>query len=141
MPYVTVPKDLSKIKTKVAFNLSKRQLLCFSLAGLVGIPLYLLSRGALGNSLAMILLIVATLPIFLLALYERDGLPAEKVLKNIIVMRYIRPAARPYKTTNLYTLLAKECDEANRKNDKTKARGRKKQALGTGYHPVPSDVP
>ncbi|WP_426743223.1 PrgI family protein [Gemmiger formicilis] len=32
MAYVPVPKDLSKIKTKLAFNLTKRQLVCFSSA-------------------------------------------------------------------------------------------------------------
>ena len=40
MPYVPVPKDLTKVKTKLAFNLTKRQLICFSLAGLVGLPVY-----------------------------------------------------------------------------------------------------
>ena len=29
MPYVTVPKDVTKVKTKVLFNLTKRQLICF----------------------------------------------------------------------------------------------------------------
>ena len=38
MPYVPVPKDLTKVKTKLAFNLTKRQLICFSLAALVGLP-------------------------------------------------------------------------------------------------------
>ena len=33
MAYVPVPKDLSKVKTKVALNLTKRQIICFSLAG------------------------------------------------------------------------------------------------------------
>ena len=33
MPYVNVPNDLSKIKTKMAFNLTKRQLVCFGSAG------------------------------------------------------------------------------------------------------------
>ena len=45
MPYVNVPNDLSKIKTKMAFNLTKRQLVCFGSAGAVGIPAYLLTRG------------------------------------------------------------------------------------------------
>mgnify|MGYP000046107400 CR=1 FL=1 len=31
MPYVNVPNDLSKIKTKIAFNLTKRQLICFGI--------------------------------------------------------------------------------------------------------------
>jgi hypothetical protein len=30
MPYVNVPKDLTKVKTKVALGLTKRQLICFS---------------------------------------------------------------------------------------------------------------
>ena len=29
MAYVPVPKDLTKVKTKVMFNLTKRQLVCF----------------------------------------------------------------------------------------------------------------
>ena len=36
MPYVNVPNDLSKIKTKMAFNLTKRQFVCFGSAGAVG---------------------------------------------------------------------------------------------------------
>lgn len=32
MAYVPIPKDLDKIKTKVAFNLTKRQLIGFSVA-------------------------------------------------------------------------------------------------------------
>ena len=34
MPYVNVPNDLSKIKTKIAFNLTKRQLICFGMGRL-----------------------------------------------------------------------------------------------------------
>ena len=31
MAYVTVPKDLTKVKSKVVFGLTKRQLICFCL--------------------------------------------------------------------------------------------------------------
>ena len=44
MAYVPVPKDLSKVKTKVAFNLTKRQILCFSVALLIGLPLFFLLK-------------------------------------------------------------------------------------------------
>ena len=50
MPYVNVPNDLSKIKTKIAFNLTKRQLICFGIGAAIGIPTYLLTRGAIGNT-------------------------------------------------------------------------------------------
>lgn len=91
MPYVNVPNDLSKIKTKMAFNLTKRQLVCFGSAGAVGIPAYLLTRGTLGNTGAMFLMLGIMLPAFLLAMYEKDGLPFEKVVRNIIRAKCLRP--------------------------------------------------
>ena len=39
MAYVPVPKDLSKVKTKVALNLTKRQIICFAAALILGLPL------------------------------------------------------------------------------------------------------
>ncbi len=53
MPYVNVPNDLSKIKTKIAFNLTKRQLIYFSAGAAIGVPTYLLTRQAIGNTGAL----------------------------------------------------------------------------------------
>ena len=134
MAYVPVPKDLSKIKTKLAFNLTKRQLVCFSSAAAVGLPAYLFSRGSIGNSAAMFLMIGLMLPFFFLAMYERDGLPLEKVLKNIIRTRFLYPRVRPYKTENFYALLsarkggAADC-ENSRRAGKPAGRKPEKQAL------------
>lgn len=49
MAYVTVPKDLTKIKSKVLFNLTKRQLICFTPAVLIGVPLALVIILGLGG--------------------------------------------------------------------------------------------
>ena len=106
MPYVNVPNDLSKIKTKMAFNLTKRQLVCFGSAGAVGIPAYLLTRGTLGNTGAMFLMLGIMLPAFLLAMYEKDGLPFEKVVRNIIRAKFLRPGIRAYRTENIYAPFA-----------------------------------
>ena len=38
MAYVPVPKDLTKVKSKFLFNLTKRQVICFGLGALVGVP-------------------------------------------------------------------------------------------------------
>lgn len=108
MPYVNIPNDLSKIKTKMAFNLTKRQLLCFGAAAVVGVPTYLFTRSAIGNTAAMLIMIALMLPFFFVAMYERDGLPAEKVARNIARAMFIRPGARPYKTENFYAILTKE---------------------------------
>ena len=126
MAYVPVPKDLSKIKTKLAFNLTKRQLICFSAAASVGLPTYLRTRGALGNSAAMLLMIGLMLPFFFFAMYEKDGLPLEKVLKNIIRTCFLYPRVRPYKTENFYALLSeKEAKPIAETDKRRKARGKK----------------
>lgn len=124
MAYVNVPNDLSKIKTKLAFNLTKRQLICFGGAAAVGIPLYLLTRSALGNTGALFLMLAVMLPAFLLAMYERDGLPLEKVVGHIVRARFLRPGVRPYRTENIYApFVGKE--ESLDKNQKHKAKARK----------------
>lgn len=102
MAYVSVPNDLSKVKTKVAFNLTKRQLLCFGAAAVIGIRTYLFTRNTLGGTASMLLMIVLMLPCFFFAMYERDGLPFEKVLRNIVRAKFLWPRTRPYQTNNLY---------------------------------------
>ena len=98
---MNVPNDLSRVKTKLAFNLTKRQLICFG-GGLVGVPVYLLARGSVGSTGAMFLMLGIMLPAFLMAMYEKDGLPFEKVVRNIIRARFLRPGPRPYRTQNIY---------------------------------------
>lgn len=114
MPYVNVPNDLSKIKTKMAFNLTKRQLLCFGGAALIGVPAYLFLRPVIGNSFALFLMIAFMLPAFLLAMYEKDGLPFEKVVRNFVRARFLWPGVRPYKTENFYGVLSDYDKEVQR---------------------------
>ena len=121
MAYVNVPKDLSKVKTKLALGLTKRQLLCFGVAAAIGIPVYIFTRGALGNSGAVLLMMGLMLPLFFLAMYEKDGLPAEVMLRNIIRSKILWPAVRPYKTENFYEILDKEAKDIATQNKTTTA--------------------
>lgn len=114
MAYVNVPNDLSKIKTKLAFNLTKRQLICFGVAAVVGIPTYLFTRSAIGNTVAMLLMIGLMLPCFFFAMYERDGLPFEKVLRNVVRASFLWPRTRPYRTENFYAPFTGVGKEENR---------------------------
>lgn len=68
-----VPKDLTKIKSKMLFGLTKRQLVCFGSAALVGVPLFFLSKGSMGTTSAALCMILVMLPFFLFALYEKNG--------------------------------------------------------------------
>ena len=94
MGYVTVPKDLKRIKSKVALGLTKRQLVCIGASAAVGVPLFFLTRGALGNTLAMLLMLVAMAPGFALGMYERDGMPLERIVMDYLDVRRRKPAIR-----------------------------------------------
>lgn len=108
MPYVPVPKDLTKVKTKVLFNLTKRQLICFSIGIAMGVPLYFLTRGSIGTSAAALLMIIAMVPAFLFAMYEKNGQHLEVILKNMIGVMFLKPKQRPYKTNNFYAVLGRQ---------------------------------
>ena len=82
MAYVPVPKDLSKVKTKVAFNLTKRQIICFAVALILGLPLFFLLKDSAGTSLASVVMIAVMLPCFLFAMYEKHEQPLEVVAKQ-----------------------------------------------------------
>ena len=69
MAFVSVPKDLTKVKNKIIFNLTKRQLICFGIAAAVGVPFYFLTRGIIGSSNAATGMCLLMLPAFLFSLH------------------------------------------------------------------------
>ncbi len=108
MAYVTIPKDLTKVKSKVMFGLTKRQLICFGAAALVGVPLFFLLKSAVSSSAATLCMILVMLPFFLLAMYERHGQPLEVIAGQIIQSMFVRPKERPYQTKNLYAVMEQQ---------------------------------
>lgn len=106
--YVTIPKDLTKVKSKVLFGLTKRQLICFGAAALVGVPLFFLLKTYIRSSAATLCMILVMLPFFLLAMYERHGQPLEVILGQIIETMFLRPKERPYQTNNFYAAVQQQ---------------------------------
>jgi hypothetical protein len=102
MAYTDVPEDLTRVKNKVLFNLTKRQIICVSIAALTGIPFYFLTRDFLGITNAATGMIILMIPAFMFGMYEKDGLPLEKVLMNMLMVLFIRPHIRTYETENIY---------------------------------------
>ena len=91
MAYIPVPKDLSAVKTKVFFNLTKRQIICFGSGALISVPLFFMLKGAIGTSTAALVMIFIMLPFFLLAMYERNGQPFPGVEggRSVFHLRYL----------------------------------------------------
>lgn len=73
LAYVTIPKDLSKVQSKILFGLTKRQVIYFGAAAIIGVPLFFLTKEALGTTTAALCMILVMLPFFLFAMYEKIG--------------------------------------------------------------------
>ena len=108
MAYVPVPKDLSAVKTKVMFNFTKRQLICFAAGAVVAIPLFFLCKTGMNTSAASLIMVLALMPFMLLAMYEKNGQPLEKIARNFIMVCFLRPKVRPYRTNNFYSMLERQ---------------------------------
>ena len=93
--YIPVPRDLTRVKSKILFNLTKRQLICFGAAALIGVPSFFFIKSFSNTTLASMSMIIIMIPLFLLAMYERDGQPMEVIAKHFIETKFIRPKIRP----------------------------------------------
>ena len=86
--YISVPRDLTKVKNKVFFNLTKRQLICFGTAVLLGVPSFFFMKSAVAVTIAVMGMMVIMMPFFLLAMYERNEQPLEVILDDIVEARF-----------------------------------------------------
>jgi len=59
-------------------------------------------------SIAAMIMILIMMPFFLFAMYEKNGQPLEKILHNIIQVKFVRPKQRIYQTNNFYSVLKEQ---------------------------------
>ena len=97
-----------QVQSKVLFGLTKRQVICFGAAAIIGVPLFFLTKGALGTTTAALCMILVMLPFFLFALYEKNGQTLEVILGHLIQCKFIRPKRRIYQTNNAYSALVRQ---------------------------------
>ena len=109
--YISVPKDLTRVKNKVAFGLTKRQLICFAFAILLGVPVYFWLKEVTVPNIASMGMMVVMMPLFFVAMYEKNGQPLEVILNHYVQANFVRPKVRPYKTKNYYRLLEEQGEE------------------------------
>ena len=107
------------------FNLTKRQVVCLGIAAALGLPFYFLTKGHIGTSNAATGMVLIMLPAFFFAMYEKDGLPFEKILMNMARVKLLRPAIRRYEVENLYE--AEEEISRIKTGKGGRKRGKKKQ--------------
>lgn len=126
MAFVSVPKDLTKVKNKIVWNLTKRQIICLVIAAAVGLPFYFLTKGYIGTSNAATGMVLLMIPAFMFAMYEKDGLPLEKILLNVVNVKLRYPAIRRYEVENFYEMQEETVDVKPKKGGGKVVRNKKR---------------
>lgn len=104
---ISIPTDLKKIQSKLFFGLTKRQLIGFGLALLVGITIFLIFKN-INLDIAMYVLFFSTAPILFATIYQKDNMYIEQWIKLMIEQKYLNPNKRYYKVTKRNVRLAKQ---------------------------------
>lgn len=128
MAYVSIPKDLSRVKSQFLFNLTKRQVVCFGLGALTGVPAFFLAKDALGVSPSVLLMMLLMLPFFLLAMFERHGQPLEVLIRHFIQARFVRPRIRVWQNDNFYQTIERSIRNQQEVQKILRGKQRKNQA-------------
>ena len=128
MAYVSIPKDLSRVKSKFLFNLTKRQVGWFGLGALTGVPAFFLAKDALGVSPSVLLMMLLMLPFFLLAMFERHGQPLEVLIRHFIQARFVRPRIRVWQNDNFYQTIERSIRNQQEVQKILRGKQRKNQA-------------
>lgn len=107
--YVSIPKDLNDIKEKFIMGFTKRQVICFGIGLAVGVPVFFLTRTALGMSGAIFAMGACAAPAILCGLYRKNGVFLEKQAKYMREY-FTRPRKRYYKTTNIFECISNQIE-------------------------------
>ena len=137
--YISAPRDFSKVKSKVFFNLTKRQIICFSLGAMIGVPTFFLIKRFGNVTVATLGMMISMMPLFFLAMYEKNEQPLEVYIEHFIEATFKRAKIRPYKSENYYALLEILAGQEREMNDKTISEGKEKERSAgqrTEEHPL-----
>ncbi len=107
--YVSIPKDLNDIKEKFVMGFTKRQVICFGIGLAVGVPVFFLTRNALGMSGAIFVMGACAAPAILCGLYRKNGVFLEKQVKYMREY-FTRPRKRYYRTTNIFECISNQIE-------------------------------
>lgn len=115
---VPIPKELKTIKSKLFFGLTKRQLIGFSSALVIGFPVFLLLKN-FNLEIALYGLFFTAFPVIFGTIFTKDGMPAETWIKLYLEYKYLNPQRRYFKVSKKN---AKVAAERNMMHEKRKVR-------------------
>ncbi|MGN4511791.1 PrgI family protein [Bacillus cereus] len=115
---VSIPKELKTIKSKLFLGLTKRQLIGFSIALAIGLPVFFLLK-SFSLDVALYGLFFTACPAIFATIFTKDGMPAETWVKLYLEYKYLNPQKRYFKVSKRNVKVAAE---RNMMNEKRKVR-------------------
>ncbi|MEB9975280.1 PrgI family protein [Bacillus cereus] len=115
---VSIPKELKTIKSKLFLGLTKRQLIGFSIALAISLPVFFLLK-SFSLDVALYGLFFTACPAIFATIFTKDGMPAETWIKLYLEFKYLNPQKRYFKVSKRNIKVAAE---RNMMNEKRKVR-------------------
>ncbi|MES9667868.1 PrgI family protein [Bacillus nitratireducens] len=115
---VSIPKELKTIKSKLFLGLTKRQLIGFSIALAISLPVFFLLK-SFSLDVALYGLFFTACPAIFATIFTKDGMPAETWIKLYLEFKYLNPQNRYFKVSKRNVKVAAE---RNMMNEKRKVR-------------------
>lgn len=113
--FVKIPKDISLIRQKFVFGLTKRQCIAFGIGIAVGFPSFYICNSTLGLQAGCFALGITAAPFVFCGLFKKNGLFFEQIVKLMIEF-FKKPKKRTYQSENTFEILSRqiEYDELKR---------------------------
>lgn len=108
--YVKIPQDIRNIKQKVAFGLTKRQLICFGSGIGLGFPMFFLLKFLIGDLTVSILgMGIVAMPFIMCAFPFKNGTYFDRYIKQML--KFLRnPRKRIYQSENTFAAIERQIE-------------------------------
>ena len=107
--FVKIPKDMSQIRQKFMFGLTKRQVLCFGIGIVMGFPAFYICNNLFGLQAGCFALGIFAGPAIYCGLYKKNGMHLEQIVK-LMIKFFKKPKERTYQSENSFVILSRQIE-------------------------------
>lgn len=108
--YVKIPKDMALIKQKFMFGLTKRQIFCFGIGLLLGLPVFFIVKSFVNDlTIPIMAMGIVAMPFIMCGLYNKNGLYLEQSAKLMIEFLK-KPKVRTYQSENIFSSIERQIE-------------------------------
>lgn len=101
---------MALIKQKFMFGLTKRQVVCFGIGLLLGLPVFFIVKSFVSDLTVSIMAMgLVAMPFIMCGLYNKNGLHLEQIVKLMIEF-FKKPKIRTYQSENVFSSIERQIE-------------------------------